>query len=152
MAMNAPEITVDLLQNFHKRENFDCGNVQLNDYIRFYAKQDIQKYLTFVYVLSDSMCEVIGYYTLSSSSVNIAEVPCAIARNIKYRDVPVVLLGRFAVDKHFQGNGFGEKLLLSAMRKSLESPVASMAIVVEAKDEIAKSFYKKYGFTECFSS
>jgi predicted GNAT family N-acyltransferase len=62
--------------------------------------------------------------------------------------LPATLLGRLAVDNNQKGKRLGELLLIDALRKSLEAAtqVASLAVIVEALDESALSFYTKYGF------
>ena len=70
------------LGSHHDKELFDCGNVALNNYIKCYAKQDIKKYLTSVYVAVDSMDNVVGYYTLSASALSRVEVPHSFIKHI----------------------------------------------------------------------
>ena len=64
--------------------------------------------------------------------------------------VSVTLLGRLAVSTQFRGQGLGETLLMDALYRSFESSkqVASAGIIVDAKDETAAAFYRKYGFIE----
>jgi predicted GNAT family N-acyltransferase len=66
----------------------------------------------------------------------------------KYPLVPATLLGRLAVDVRLRGKGAGEHLLMDALRRALEASreVASVAVVVDAKDDSAVSFYRRYGF------
>jgi predicted GNAT family N-acyltransferase len=92
---------------------------------------------------------VLGYYTLSAFSVDVGAWPEAVARKLpKYPLIPATLLGRLAVDGLLRGKGAGEHLLMDALRRSFDasSEVASMAVVVDAKDDKAVSFYRRYGF------
>jgi hypothetical protein len=89
----------------HVKKNFNCGYKSLNDYIQNFAKQDVHKGLSICYVLvDDSNNNVMGYYTLSSSSIPKSDFPEELSRKIPYNDVPVALLGRLAVDEAYKGN------------------------------------------------
>jgi len=121
----------------HNRKNFDCGVEALNNYLKLYANQHYKKDLTRTYVLSqDSM--IAGFYTITMS---IAKV--------KNSTISVALIGRLGVDKRFQKRGYGEWLLVDALKKLLSASeiVGFSHIIVDAKDG-AKEFYKKFGFTE----
>ena len=92
-----------------------------------------------------------GYYTLSNSSIPRHEIPEKFLRRLpgSYANIPVTLLGRLAVDKSVSGKGFGEYLLMDALRESYrvsKYTIGSMAIIVDPIDDQAVSFYEKYGF------
>jgi predicted GNAT family N-acyltransferase len=92
---------------------------------------------------------VLGYYTLSALSVDVGAWTEDVARQLpKYPFVPATLLGRLAVDRRLRGKGVGEYLLMDALRRALAASreVASVAVVVDAKDDNAVSFYRRYGF------
>ncbi len=94
---------------------------------------------------------IAGFYTLSQFAIELDVVPEEIARKLpKYQYVPATLVGRLAVDSRYRGQDFGEILLMDALaRCNLGSrQLASAAVVVDAKDDTAKMFYKKYGFLE----
>lgn len=99
----------------------------------------------FVLVLHDST--IAGYYTLSSTSVQIAELPVQTARKLpRYPLVPATLLGRLAIDRRQQGKGYGRFLLGDALYRASRSEIASFAVVVDAKDENARRFYERESF------
>lgn len=91
---------------------------------------------------------IVGYYTLVSSSVDVEDFPHAISRKLPDYSVPVTLLARLAVDLDYQGRGFGGILLMHALRQSVEAAerVAAMAVVVDAKNDGARSFYERHEF------
>lgn len=92
---------------------------------------------------------VLAYYTLSAYSVEVVELDNVLAKSLpKYPLLPATLLGRLAVDVNYQGKGVGEVVLIDALKRSLAATVqvASIAIVVDAVDQRAASFYQKYGF------
>jgi GNAT superfamily N-acetyltransferase len=90
---------------------------------------------------------IAGYYTLSSTSVEIAELPAQTARKLpRYPLVPATLLGRLAVDRRHQGKGYGRYLLADALYRASRSEIASFAVVVDAKDEGARRFCERESF------
>lgn len=130
----------------HNRKGFDCGVEALNRYLRQVAGQDQKRNLSKVYVLAEGET-VIGYYSLSAHSVSRENLP----KDIKlggYQDIPFLLLGRLAVDKNYQGQGFGDTLIFHAFKTTQEAAerVGILGIIVDAKDENAASFYEGFGF------
>jgi GNAT superfamily N-acetyltransferase len=102
-----------------------------------------------VYVALDDELGVIGFYSLSSSAVSLGELPEDLRRKLpQYPLVPVVLIGRLARDERVRGTGLGEFLIASAVRRivSAAEQVAAYAILVDAKDEPAAAFYRRFGF------
>jgi predicted GNAT family N-acyltransferase len=136
----------------HIRSSFCCGNESLDIYIRKQASQDLKKRVSTVFVLiDDPRMNVLAYYTLSSYTVDVSALEESFAKRLpRYPALPATLLGRLAVDHNQRGKRFGELLLIDALQKSLEAAmqVASLAVIVEALDERASSFYMKYGFTQ----
>ena len=100
------EFPITRLGSHHNKEYFDCGNVALNNYLKCYAKQDIKKHLASVYVAADDDNNVVGYYTLSASALPRIELPHMLVKHISYAYVPVMLIGRLAVDKRFHGKNW----------------------------------------------
>ena len=132
--------------NFHNRKNFDCGVEVLNRYLKQVAGQDQKCNLSKVYVLAEGE-SVVGYYSLSAHSVSRENLP----QDIKlggYQDIPFLLLGRLAVDKKYQGQGFGDALIFHAFKTTQEAAqrVGILGIIVDARDEDAASFYEGFGF------
>ncbi|MEE3718309.1 GNAT family N-acetyltransferase [Tumidithrix elongata RA019] len=146
-------LKIDLLDSQkHIRSSFYCGKESLDNYIRKQASQDLKKRVSTIFVLIDEPeMDVLGYYSLSSYTVDIAVLGESFAKRLpRYPLLPATLLGRLAVDNSQRGKRFGELLLIDALRKSLDvaTKVASLAIVAEALDESALSFYLKYGFQQ----
>jgi predicted GNAT family N-acyltransferase len=140
------------LNDKHVREDFSCGKVVLDRYLKVQAGQDIRKMLSACFVIADIENSVIGYYTLASSSIPAESLPSSMKKRVpqSYKSVPVILLGRLAVDLRYRGQHLGGDLLLDAMKRSLAASlvVGSSAIVVDPIDEEAKTFYLKYGFSQ----
>ena len=128
-----------------------CGVEPLDRYLCQQANQDKKRYVSATFILTevDSIAVVLGYYTLSATSVELRNIPENLQKKLpKYPILPATLLGRLAVDCKFQRKGLGELLLMDALKRSLNlsHSVASMAVVVDAKDAAAINFYKNYGF------
>ncbi len=130
----------------HDRKNFDCGVEALNLYLKQVANQDQRRSLTKVYVLADGK-GVIGYYSISAHSVLRNHLPEDIKLS-SYKKIPFLLLGRLAVDKKYQGYGYGDTLIFHAFKITLDAAekVGILGMIVEAKDEKAVSFYEGFGF------
>lgn len=146
-------LVIELLDRTkHQRDTFNCGINSLDRYIHKQASQDLKRKIATVFVLTDSPdTKVIAYYTLSAYTVEITELDHALTKNLpRYPLLPATLLSRLAVDINYRGQHFGELMLIDALKKSLTATttVASVALITEAIDETAASFYRKYGFQE----
>ncbi|TAF05246.1 MAG: GNAT family N-acetyltransferase [Nostocales cyanobacterium] len=90
---------------------------------------------------------IAGYSTLAATAIELANLPDFLIRKLpKYPLLPATLLGRLAIDERYQGQGLGTFLLLDALHRSKNSEVASMAVVVDAKNEQARAFYEYHQF------
>ena len=130
----------------HDLSEFDSGEPLLDDWLRRRARQNEASGASRTYVVSVGH-RVIGYYTLAAGAVAHANAPGRIRRNMP-EPVPVLVLGRLAVDKAFHGQGVGTGLLRDAvLRIVLAAEIVGIrAILVHAISETAKAFYEKYGF------
>jgi ribosomal protein S18 acetylase RimI-like enzyme len=142
---------VQPLDAHHDRRRFDCGVEALNRYLQTQARQEMERDVSVVYVLSpaEAPAVIAGYYSLSSTAVRLADLPeLARKRLPRYPLVPATLLGRLAVDQAYRGRRLGERLLVDALRRSLAASrtVASVAVIVDAKDDAGAAFYTRYGF------
>lgn len=130
---------------------FDCGEVSLNTFLAEHLKRQHREKFLRAYVLTtrEENPRVLGYYTLSGSCFEKAYLPSKTQqKRIPYKNVPSVTLGRLAIDKRIQGQGFGELLVTHAMKTVY---LASFAVdihglFVEALNDKARNFYLKLGF------
>ncbi|HEX5079430.1 MAG TPA: GNAT family N-acetyltransferase [Geminicoccaceae bacterium] len=90
---------------------------------------------------------VVAFYSLANGAIAHREASGRLRRNMR-DPIPVMLLGRLAVDREFQGRGLGKALLQDAILRTLQAAeIAGIrAILVHAKDENARRFYERYGF------
>lgn len=129
---------------------FSCGNPQLDQYISRYASQDIKRNVARVFIATpeDDFAQLAGFYTLSAGSISCYDIPEALAKSLPKYPVPVALIGRLAVNTHFQGKGLGAILLADACQKiaNASATLAVAGVIVDTKDETAVSFYQHYDF------
>lgn len=140
---------IEPLTASHQRGEFCCGKAPLDDFLRSLVNQYEKRKLGRTYVaVAGSDWRVHGYYTLASGAVAFEHAPAAVARKLPRHPVPVVLIGRLAVDRATQGQRLGERLLTDALGRCLELSrgVGVFAVEVLAIDAEAKRFYQKYGF------
>lgn len=141
------------LQSKHKKSDFSCGKELLDNYIQKQANQDIKRKLAVCFVVCVTKTNAIkGYYTLSNNSIPINTIPEYLRKKLprSYKNIPTTLLGRLAIDNHFQGKGIGKLLLVDALKRSFEisKTLGSFAVVVDPIDVEAEKFYLKYGFIQ----
>jgi len=135
----------------HIRDCFDCGNSDLDEFLRRFARQSDDLAIARTFVATDpGELLVRGYYTMRTGQVEVQDMPPAETKRLPGYPVPVVHLARLAVDRTAQGRGLGETLLLDALERALavSRSVAAFAVEVVAVDDAARSFYLRYGFKE----
>jgi ribosomal protein S18 acetylase RimI-like enzyme len=141
--------SVEPLGPHHDRTSFSCGEPALDSYLTRQASQDIRRRIAQVFVLAgDPPTRIQGYYRLSAAAFEKAELPPALAKRLPHYPVPAAVLGRLAIDRSCQGRGLGETLLMDAVRRTLRASAAMAvyALIVDAKNERAQTFYERYGF------
>ena len=105
--------------------------------------------VSYVLVSAADAAQIAGYVTLSATAVRLDAMPVTVAKQLpRYPLVPATLLGRLAIRQSSHGQGLGRYLLMEALERSLEASaiVASTAVVVDAKDDAAVTFYHRYDF------
>ncbi len=146
------DVVLEPLGRQHDRSRFSCEQAELDDWFRRRAGQDERRNIARVFVAVDSELGVIGVYSLSSFKLDFDDLPEEIARKLpRYDGVPAALIGRLARDIRVRGKGVGELLVADAVRRILSAAqsLAVFAIMVDAKDERAATFYERFGF-RCF--
>ena len=139
---------LEVLRAEHDRKAFSCGVEPLDRYFREQATQDIRRRVSACYVAIDEATSAIaGYYTLAAGGVPLDKMPSQLAKRLpRYASVPVVRMGRLAVDQHYRGKKLGAALLWDAVLRATRSEIAAFALVVDAKDTTAADFYRHHGF------
>lgn len=147
------DLNIELLTKNHNKKEFSCGYEMLDNYIQRQANQDVKRDLSACFVLCETAkFDIIGYYTLSSGSINRDDFPENLSRKLppSYQSLPTILLGRLAIDNNYKGNGLGGFILMDALNRCVEisNNLGTLAIIVDPIDEMAIAFYAKYGFIE----
>ncbi len=131
----------------HDLGHFCCGKAALDDWLRQRAlKADGRSARTYVVCRGEA---VVGYYSLATGGTSHIGAPGKLRRNMP-DPVPMMVLGRLAVDQQHHGLGLGRGLLRDAMMlvAGLHKDVGFRALLVHAKDDEALAFYIRYGFIE----
>ncbi len=135
----------------HNRAGFQSAAGALNAYLQQQARKDADRHLAATFVMVDDAAPtvIVGFYTLSNYTVELAELPADLARKLpRYPRLPATLIGRLARDDRFPGTG--ALLLVDALARAyVQTKVSgSLAVVAEAKDDTALRFYGKHGFVQ----
>ena len=130
------------------RSTFTCGNEALDAYLLTQAGQDMKRRVAACFLAIDNATGAIaGYYTLSACHVQLTDVSPDWQKKLpRYPVVPSARLGRLAIDVKYQGRKLGAALLANAVARAIRSDIAVHMMVVEAKNDIAASFYVHHGF------
>jgi predicted N-acetyltransferase YhbS len=136
------------LNQSHDLTSFDCGNIELSEWLKKKALKNQISGASKTFVVCDNQ-QVVAFYSLAAGSLEHQFVNAKVKRN-QPNPIPVVILGRLAVDKTYQNKGLGLDLVRDAIQRvfSASEAIGIRAILVHAIDESAKTFYEqKCGFT-----
>ena len=130
----------------HDLAAFESGVPELDDWLKKRALANEATGASRTYVVCAGG-RVVGYYALATGSVGHAQAPGRIRRNMP-DPVPVMILGRLAVDRAWRGRDLGRSLLRDAVLRTLQAAKIGgiRAILVHAISDQAKRFYEHYGF------
>src|SRR5271165_3005040 len=143
---NQPLSAPEKLRADHNLDGFECGEPSLDDWLRRRALQNEESGASRTYVVCAGQ-HVVGYYALAVGAVSHAEAPGRVRRNMP-DPVPVMIIGRLAVHKDYQGKKIAPGLLRDAVLRTLQAAeIAGLrAILVHAISELAQHFYQDCGF------
>ena len=140
---------VQALTGSHDRQGFDCGRAELNDWLCKIARQHQDKGLskTFVATRDDDPRRICAYFALTLAELECRHLPPLWQKKLPAR-IPGIRLGRLAVDVSCQGKGLGEMMLMDAMTraKGIVAQAGGVGLFVDAIDDQAANFYRRYGF------
>ena len=145
-----PQYVVELLNTTHDRTSFTCGIPILDTYLKQRATQEMKRDVARVFVLVQRhSTTILGYYTLSATAIAPSGLPPDLVKRLpRYPTLPALLIGRLAVDQRYHGHGIGQRLLMSALHRSISvrAELGCIAVVVDAKDDAARTFYEHHDF------
>lgn len=134
----------------HQLDGFSCGEEALDRWLADWAAGNLARRATITYVVADETGRIAGFYALA---------PGAVARRDTLRPLrqgmpdplPVLVLGRLAVGREWQGKGLGAALLKDAILRAATAAMAigGVALLVHAKNDGAAAFYRRHGFLPC---
>lgn len=136
------------IKTAHTIETFACGIPVLDEWLKRRALKNEVSGASRTFVVCHNG-QVVGYYALATGSVEHRDAPAKTRRNMP-DPIPVIVLGRLAVDQQWQHAGLGRSLLKDAVLRSLtvSQHAGVRALLVHALSENAKTFYMNYGFLE----
>jgi GNAT superfamily N-acetyltransferase len=136
------------LSDQHFLEHFDCGEASLNDWLKKTAFKNQSTGASRCFVICKNN-QVLGYYSLSSGAISRSSAPKGMQRNTP-TSLPVIVMGRLAIDKKYHNQGLGKALLRDAMLRivNASAEVGIFAMLIHALSSSAKQFYLSCGFVE----
>ena len=155
--MTSPSFRVEPLittgDDAHERSAFRCGEEALDRYFQTQATQDIRRRVANCFVAVEvATGRAAAFYTLSAASIPFVDLPVEETKRLpRYPTLPAVRIGRLAVDERFQGRGLGAALLVDAAHRAIQGGAATFTLLVDAKNDRAVAFYRRYGFRALIS-
>lgn len=152
--MNLGKAFVQLNKSIHDRNAFDCGEHELNHFIKTQAAKHMQAGISRTMVLPSALplvnqkLAICAFYTVSPSAISRETLPAPLAKKLPHYPIPVFLLAQLGVDKEFQGLGLGKITLIRALSYlwQVNHHMKAYAVVVDCLSDSAKDFYCKFGF------
>ncbi|MDD9303022.1 MAG: GNAT family N-acetyltransferase [Desulfobacter sp.] len=137
------------LNRSHNRAGFDCGEEELNGFLKNLARQNLKKGLSRTFVLTAKQIpeEILGFFTLSLFEIKAERLPEKFAK--KYRvNIPAVKIARLAVAKGLQNQGIGRYLMINAIYRTIKisQNAGITGLFVDSKNQKVKKYYQKFGF------
>jgi len=137
------------LATTHLLSDFECGEHVLDDWLKRRALNNQVSGASRTFVVVDEENRVRGFYAMAAGAVSDQLATSAVRRNMP-DPVPVMVLGRLAVDRRAQGIKLGAAMLQDAVNRAItvSRNTEVRALLVHALHERAKQFYEHYGFQE----
>ena len=135
--------------DLHLADRFQSGTPALDEWLRVYAWTNHNSGSARVYVSLDTSARLIaGFYSLSAGAVEHAETPRRVSKGLARHPIPIVLIGRLAVDRRYANQGIGRFLVRDAFQHVIETSeiIGTRAVMVQAKGPEAAEFYRRLGF------
>lgn len=144
----------ELSKALHDRDSFDCGEPELNKFIKTQAAKHMHAGISRTMVLSGSTplpnqkLPICAFYSIAPSSIDRDTLPLNLAKKLPRYPVPVFLIAQLAVQKEFHGKGLGKISLIKALQYLWEvnAHLRAYAVVVDCLTDSAQQFYAQYGF------
>lgn len=144
----------ELSKSKHDRKSFDCGEEELNDFIKTKAMKHMQAGISRTMVLPAKLpllnqkYPICSFYSIAPSSISRNTLPEKYGKKLPHYPIPVFLIAQLAVHKEFHNTGLGKVSLIKALEYLWEvnAHMRAFAVVVDCLNDAAQNFYAKYGF------
>lgn len=147
--MSIPQWHEEPIQKAHDRASFDCGDTQMNEFLRRFARQSHEQNAAKTFCAVDNAMpnRILGFYTIAPSSVAHEAAPAAMTRGLARHDVPGFRLARLATDRTMARQGLGGQLLGAAALRCLRlaGEGGGILLIIDAKSERAANWYASFG-------
>ncbi len=146
-----PFFNVKSIKDFAKSylRNFDCGVEELNVFLSRYALKNDRLGIGKTFIAADAKNSIVGYFTLSTAQIAFEEIPDLSVKKYPRYPLPALRISRLAINKEYQGQGLGGRLLKQAFLKILNAAeIAGICLILVDAKETAVSFYEHFGFAK----
>ncbi len=142
-------LQIEELKKHHNRKYFDCGESALNTFLQILARQQQDKGISKTFILFDSEepTTILGFFALAACEVVSEDLPLPLAKRYPAR-APGAKLARLAIDRRHQRKGYGQILMVEAMKKALlvAEHIGIIGFFVDAKNHDSRVYYEQFGF------
>ena len=144
MKLSSPEP----LNKRHFLDAFDSDKPVLDNWLKKHARQAQSGGSAKTFVVCDEDKAAVGFFSLTVGQVDTFDVPDRVRKGMGQYPIPVVILARLAVSRHYQGKGIGRGLLQDAIWRTfiIAEQAGIRAILTHPIDSNATEFYQKFGF------
>ena len=142
---------VELNKSIHDRDSFDCGENELNRFLKKQALKHMQVGVSKTMILSDQTSQennkfkICAFFTIAPSSIKKESLPTKLAKKLPHYPVPVFLLAQMGVHIDHQGKGFGKQALEFIEDYARKNNFNVLYLAANIKEKAFK-IYEKYGF------
>ncbi|MBS0641619.1 MAG: GNAT family N-acetyltransferase [Proteobacteria bacterium] len=146
--MTAPVWHEEAITRKHDRSAFDCGDADLNEFLRRYARQSHDQGAAKTFLAINAAANaILGFYSVAPASLAYRRAPEIVRRGLGRHEIPGFRLARIAIDRAHQGRGLGGQLLLAAGRRCIMAAtvVGGTVLIIDAKNDRAAAWYATYG-------
>ena len=147
--MGLPTWHEEPISKQHDRQGFDCGNADLNAFLKRYARQSHERGAakSFLAIDDSDGKRILGYYSLSPASISSSRSPEIVRKGLGSHDIGAFRLGRLATHIEMQGRGLGGQLILAAGRRCLRvaTEVGGTVMLIDAKNDRVATWYESFG-------
>jgi GNAT superfamily N-acetyltransferase len=139
--------SIEALNSAHNRKGFSSGDEPLDRYFRELVTQDVKRRVSNCFVALDAAGVIAGYYTFAAASLPLTELSADEKQRLpRYALLSAGLIGRLAVDQKYRGQRLGSALIMDAAARAARAEPAIFALIVDAKDDFAVTFYQRHEF------